>query len=197
MNHPAAPTTTPPATGRRWSGAVLGLALLTTGLVAGLFFAFSCAVMPGLARVDDRTFVETMQEINVAILNPVFYTAFMGSLALCAVAAVQQRRLGRRHVLRWVLAALVLHALLFLVTSAISVPLNEELADAGAAPRDPGAVRERFETPWVAWNVVRSVLSAGALVCLGAAVQRHGRAGAGTGEPHAAVSRAVHRASVR
>jgi hypothetical protein len=37
------------------AGVVLGAAVLVTGLVAGLFYAFSCAVMPGLARTGDRT----------------------------------------------------------------------------------------------------------------------------------------------
>ncbi|MDT7600077.1 MAG: hypothetical protein QOK26_2154, partial [Pseudonocardiales bacterium] len=32
-------------------------ATVTTGLMAGMFFAFSFSVMPGMARADDRTFV--------------------------------------------------------------------------------------------------------------------------------------------
>jgi uncharacterized membrane protein len=53
-----------------WSGATLVAGTVTTGLMAGLFAAFSYAVMPGLARTDDATFVRSMQRINVAILNP-------------------------------------------------------------------------------------------------------------------------------
>ena len=49
--------------------AVLAEATLVTGLVAGLSFAYSCSVMPGLAATDDRTFVGTMQSINRRILN--------------------------------------------------------------------------------------------------------------------------------
>jgi uncharacterized membrane protein len=36
-------------------------ATITTGLIAGLFFAFACAVMPGLHRTEDRTFVDAMR----------------------------------------------------------------------------------------------------------------------------------------
>ena len=32
-------------------------ALLTTGLMAGVYLAFSIAVLPGIARTDDSTFV--------------------------------------------------------------------------------------------------------------------------------------------
>jgi uncharacterized membrane protein len=39
---------------------VLGGALATAGLVAGLFYGFACGVMPGLARADDRTLIDAM-----------------------------------------------------------------------------------------------------------------------------------------
>jgi hypothetical protein len=32
------------------TGLVLGLGVMTTGLVAGLFYSFACAVLPGLAN---------------------------------------------------------------------------------------------------------------------------------------------------
>jgi uncharacterized membrane protein len=47
-------------------------------------------------------------------------------------------------------------------------PLNDELADAGNPDRiaDLAAVRDDFEDPWVAWNIVRTVVSTLALGCL-------------------------------
>ena len=57
--------------------AALIAATLGTGLIGGLFFGFATAVMPGLARTDDRTFVATMQGINEAILNPLFLTVYV------------------------------------------------------------------------------------------------------------------------
>ena len=47
-------------------------ATVTTGLMAGLFAAFAYAIMPALDRAGDRTFIETMQRINIAILNDWF-----------------------------------------------------------------------------------------------------------------------------
>ena len=57
----------------------------------------------------------------------------------------------------------------FLVTTAISVPLNEELVDAGdpAAIADLAAVRDDFEGTWVAWNMVRTALGPISVVCQG------------------------------
>ncbi|MCX4823463.1 DUF1772 domain-containing protein [Streptomyces sp. NBC_01142] len=135
------------------------------GLIAGVWYAYACSVMPALGRSDDRTFIEVMQNINDVIESPVFFAAFLGAPALTAIAAWQQRRTGARW---WVVAALVLCSAVFLVTAAVSVPLNDELAAAGNPARiaDPAGVREKFEDPWVAWNVVRGVLSTAALVCL-------------------------------
>jgi uncharacterized membrane protein len=73
---------------------VLGSALMAMGLIAGLFYSFSVAVMTGLSKVDDRTLVETMQRINRAIQNPAFFLSFAGALVLTATAAVLQRRHG-------------------------------------------------------------------------------------------------------
>ncbi|MFF3289829.1 DUF1772 domain-containing protein [Streptomyces sp. NPDC003023] len=152
-------------TQNRGAGAVLAAATVAMGLVAGVWFAFACAVMPALGRSDDRTYVEVMQNINEVIENPVFFAGFFGALVLTAVSAWQQRRTPPG---RWVSAALVLYVLVFVVTSAANVPLNNELAAAGApdAIADPAAVRESFEDPWVLWNTVRAVLTAAALLCL-------------------------------
>ncbi|MGW7198162.1 anthrone oxygenase family protein [Streptomyces chryseus] len=144
---------------------VLAAATVTTGLVAGVWYAFACAVMPALRRSDDRTSIEVMRNINDVIENPVFFAGFFGALILTAVSAWQQRRTPRS---RWVTAGLVLYVLVVAVTSAANVPLNNELAAAGAADRiaDPGATWESFDGPWTFWNTVRAVLTTAALVSL-------------------------------
>ncbi|WP_449064522.1 hypothetical protein [Planomonospora algeriensis] len=68
--------------------AVLIGSTVSMGLMAGLFYAFAVAVMPGLGRSGDRTFVEAMQRINVAILNGWFAAAFVGAALLTAVAGL-------------------------------------------------------------------------------------------------------------
>jgi uncharacterized membrane protein len=162
---------------RDTAGIVLGLAMIATGLSAGLLYSYACSVLPGLARTSDRTFIDAMQQINEAIQNPVFFATFFGALALTAVAAAQQRRLGRGAATRWVVVALVLYVLALLVTVGANVPLNDHLAAAGHPARiaDPAAVRDHFEAPWIAWNVARTVLATAALSCLGRALVLHGR----------------------
>ncbi|MCZ0988925.1 DUF1772 domain-containing protein [Streptomyces diastatochromogenes] len=154
----------------RTSKAVLGAATIAMGLIAGVFYIFACAVMPALARSDDRTYVEVMRNINVVIQNPVFFLGFMGALALTAVSAWQLRGAACA---RWVWAALAAYALVFLVTMAFNIPLNNALAAKG----DPSTLRKHFEGPWVAWNVVRAVGSTVALGLLTRALLVHGRFG--------------------
>ncbi|MEV0528092.1 anthrone oxygenase family protein [Streptomyces sp. NPDC050439] len=156
------------------AGAVLGAAVVTMGLIAGTFYIFSCGVMPGLARSDDRVFIEVMQNTNDAFNNPVFFASFFGALIFTAVSAWQLRGTGPY---RWVLAALVLYLITFVITSAVNVPLNDQLADAGdpAKIADPAAVRETFEDPWLAWNAVRALLSTVAISLLARALVLRGR----------------------
>ena len=58
------------------------------GLMAGLFFAFSVAVMRALGRLPAAHGMAAMQSINVAILNPLFLSVFLGTALLCLVVIV-------------------------------------------------------------------------------------------------------------
>jgi uncharacterized membrane protein len=136
-------------------------ATVGSGLVAGLFFGFATAVMPGLARSDDRTFVTAMQGINVAIVNPVFPSVLVLPLAAFVVAAVAGPSRG------WVIAAGALYLATFLITMAGNVPLNDALAAVGS-PQDAGAVEEArrvFEDPWNRLHLVRTAAVVASFGC--------------------------------
>ncbi|MFF3784177.1 DUF1772 domain-containing protein [Streptomyces sp. NPDC001933] len=117
-----------------------------------------------------------MRSINKAILNPVFMLPFMGTIPLLALAVVLAWRGHGRPVLPWLIAALVLYLVAFMVTSGVNVPLNDQLARAG----DPGHVgqlaeiRADFESKWVRWNIVRALLHTAAFACLAWALLVYG-----------------------
>ena len=138
-------------------------ATLTMGLVTGAFALYAHAVMPGLKTTDDRTFVAAFQAIDRAIINPWFMlTGFAGALVFTGAATLLQ--LGRDP-LPWVAGALVAYIVVFVITLAVNVPLNDTLKAAGSA--DLAGAREAFdEARWAVWNLVRVVLSAGAFVAL-------------------------------
>lgn len=130
--------------------------------------------MPGLTAADDRTLVDAMQQIDDAIENPVFFLTFLGAPVLAVIALFQARGSGSPETARWILAGLALYAVMFIVTFAFNIPLNDELKQAGDPARisDPAAVRDDFVTPWVAWNIVRTLASTAAFGCLTWALQR-------------------------
>jgi uncharacterized membrane protein len=150
---------------------VLVAAVAAAGLSAGLVYAFSVAVMPGLARVDDRSFVEAMRGINVAIVNGWFLLTFLGAPLLAGVAAVLHRSGGAP--LWWSVAGFVLLVAVIVQTRVVHIPMNDAL-DAG---RDGYAeLRARFETSWVRWNLLRTAFAMAGFGCLVAALVSRARA---------------------
>ena len=158
---------------------VLGLAVIAMGLVAGLYFFSATAVMPALTAADDRTLVDAMQQMIVKIENPAFFLVFLGAPVLAAVALSQARRSGSAKTAGWILAGLALYAVMLVVTFAVHVPLNYDLRDAGDPARieNLAAVRDDFVTPWVAWEIVRTLASIAAFGSLAWALVLRGRMG--------------------
>lgn len=147
---------------------LLVAATIAAGLLAGLFYAYACSVMPGLARGDDKTFVEGMRGINVAIVNPVFMLSFLGAPLLAAVAVFLNLHAG--PTLWWAVAGFACLLAVLVITGAVHIPMNNAL-DVGGD--DYAAVRERFEASWVRWNVLRTVAAIAGFGCLvGALVSR-------------------------
>ena len=61
--------------------------VLGSGLVAGVFFAFSSFVMRALGRLPESDGIAAMKAINVTVLNPGFFLAFFGTGAICLPVA--------------------------------------------------------------------------------------------------------------
>jgi uncharacterized membrane protein len=156
---------------------VLGATVIAMGLVAGLFFFSSIAVMPALTAADDRTLVDAMQQMIDKIENPAFFLVFLGAPVLAAVGLVQARSPGADKTVGWIVAGLVLYAVMIVITFAVHIPLNEDLVNAGdpASIENLAAVRDDFVTPWVAWDIVRTLASIAAFGCLVWALVLRGR----------------------
>ena len=144
-------------------GASLIAATLAMGLMAGVFWIYGNAIMRGLRRTDDSTFVGAFQSIDRAIINPSFMATFFGALLLTGAAAGLNASEG--DVLPWTLAAFVLYLAVVVITIQVNVPRNDEIK--AATDPDLAAVRQRFdEDRWVRWNTVRAAASTAALACL-------------------------------
>ena len=147
---------------------VLAAAVVAAGLVAGLYFFSAIAVMPALTAADDRTLVDAMQQMISKIENPAFLLVFLGAPVLAAVALSQARRSSSDQTSGWIIAGLSLYAVMTVITFAVHLPLNDELVKAGDPARigNLAEVRDDFATPWVAWDIVRTLASIAAFGCL-------------------------------
>src|SRR5262245_19821798 len=119
-------------------------ATVATGLQAGTYYTWASGVMPGLARVDDRTFVPALQPRNVAIVNPVFLASFLGAPVLAVAAVVASDGAARP----WVIAGAGLAVATIAISAAGNIPLNNALDAAGPVDSitDLAAVRDAFES---------------------------------------------------
>jgi uncharacterized membrane protein len=153
-------------------------ATITMGSVSGLFYGFSVSVMPGLRRSGDRTLIETMQRVNVAILNGWFMLGYLGALLFTSVAVVLHATgPGERGALAPLIGALLAYLAAMGVTARVNIPLNNALQAAGPVETitDPAAVRRAFEAPWARANLWRAVLCTAALALLAWALVLHGQ----------------------
>jgi uncharacterized membrane protein len=154
-------------------------ATFTTGLLAGVFYAYAVSVNLGLAAQPDADYVAAMQAINERIQNPLFFLSFFGAtlFLLAALAAHCRRpRSGRFRLIALACALYIGGG--FLLTVFVNVPMNEELAhvSAGASPGELARARAAYEGVWNFWNGVRTVFSILAFLALvGACLLREDR----------------------
>lgn len=141
------------------------LSTVAVGLMSGIYWAFTTAVMPGLRDRDDRSFIVTMQSINRRILNPWFLTIFMGSLLLPIATAIALFLDDDDDARWWGVAGAIAAAVPFAITIGGNVPLNNAL-DAATPNDDQAATRRAFEGPWTRLNLWRTITATAALAVL-------------------------------
>ncbi|MBY0318021.1 MAG: DUF1772 domain-containing protein [Reyranella sp.] len=133
-------------------------AVIGSGLVAGIFFAFSSFVMTALGRLPSDQGIAAMNAINVTVINPGFFLAFFGTAALCLAASAGVA-------LRWTATGgtlVLLASVIYLVgcigvTMLRNVPLNNALAAVTLGTPEAAALWTRYLSEWTMWNTVRTV----------------------------------------
>ena len=126
-------------------------AAVGSGLIAGLFFMCSVALMPALARIQHSAAIAAMQSINTVIVRPLFLLVFLGTAVACAALALLAPEpihlLGAASYLIGVIG----------VTALANVPLNNALDRVRADGADGAELWPRYLSRWTAWNHVRTV----------------------------------------
>jgi uncharacterized membrane protein len=147
----------------RSTAALIFTAAIGSGLVAGVFFAFSSFVMPALARIRPDQGIAAMQSINVTVINPGFMLALFGTALLGVVLAFGALTRWGQPGQAYVLAAGILYVLGSAgVTMVCNVPLNDALAAVQANNSDGATLWVRFLEDWTFWNHIRAAASTAA-----------------------------------
>ena len=138
---------------------------LLCSLVAGLVLTFAIVVMPGTKSLGDRDYLRSFKAIDRVIQNgqPVFMVVWLGSaLVLLASTVLGLWRLeGLDRILLVVACAIYIFGVQ-VPTITINIPLNNHLQsqDLEAMPESelPATV-ENFESRWLRWNTIRTVIA--------------------------------------
>lgn len=155
------------------NNAILGGSVIVTGLMSGLLYGWTVSVLPGTRRLPDSNYIETMQNINRAIINPAFIIPFIGTPAVLAVAAVVQFRAGD-HRRGWLLASATATYVVGVlgVTIGGNIPLNDALDrfdPAGSTEHSIEIRRHSYERPWNRWHYLRTTAGIGSFALVSAA----------------------------
>jgi len=151
------------------------VAALGSGLVAGIFFAFSNLVMKALARVPPAQGISAMQSINVVVLNRWFFAVFFGTAACCLILTITSFIRWQKPSAGYLLVGSLLYLIgTILVTIACNVPLNDALAAVDPSSADAGPVWSNYVKNWIGWNHVRAIASFAAAASFTVALSHSG-----------------------
>lgn len=146
-----------------FKGSIPFITLIITGLSAGFFYAWAVSVIPGTKRISDPAYIETMQHINRAIINPWFMVIFFGPILAMIITAVLQYNLPNSAVFFTTIAALMVYiAGTFGVTAFGNVPLNDGLDTvnmANLSTEQLSNIRSTYELQWNRLHTIRTAAS--------------------------------------
>jgi uncharacterized membrane protein len=138
-------------------------AALTTALITGLLYAYSCSVNPGLGRLSADRYIAAMQSINKAIQNPLFFLSFFGAAILLPISCYMEYNHLRGSRFYLLLAASIFYLIGVIgVTVAGNVPLNDALDkfDLAAANNTEAAKQKLdFMIRWNRFHTIRTIAS--------------------------------------
>lgn len=141
------------------------LAALGSGIMAGLFFAFSSFIMTAFSKLPPEQGIAAMNSINVTILNATFGIAFFGTALLCIVLGIASVVLWAQPGSTWLLTGGLLYLIgVIAITVVFNVPLNDALQVISPASPEGTALWTRYLAEWVPWNHVRTFASIASLI---------------------------------
>ena len=141
------------------------IAIVGSGVVAGVFFAFSTFIMKALGRLPAAQGLVAMQAINRARAERWFMTALFGTALVCVgLVVVALTNWGDRYSV-YLLVGSGLYLAAIVLTIVYHVPRNDALALLDPNASGAAADWTRYLSQWTAWNHVRTLTSVAGVVC--------------------------------
>lgn len=137
--------------------------ILLTGLSAGLCFTWSNAVTTGIGKLDDLSYLSAFQQMNRSIINPLFIIVFFGPLFAGLTNIYLFKNESGTMIWLLIIAVALYFFGVIMVTIFGNVPLNEILDKTNleiSSIQDLKQLRERFESKWNRFHLVRTITSA-------------------------------------
>ena len=142
---------------------ILALAILLTGLMAGIFFTWSNAVKPGIGKLSDIEYLRALQSMNRVILNNAFKIIFLGAIIAVALVPVFYFNLYPKNIFWLFVFTLVIYWIgVFGVTVSGNIPLNEILDKTNLesiTSEEIKTLRKSVEVKWNNFNLIRCISS--------------------------------------
>lgn len=143
---------------------IIIFATLGSGLMAGMFFAFSSFIMTALSQITHKNGISAMQSINRTVLNPLFFSIFFGTAAMSGYLLVTSvTSLAWSQNSHLIIASLLYLIGTFAVTVCFNVPLNNQLANISSDPSEAEHFWKDYLKRWTFWNHLRTLASIGAM----------------------------------
>jgi len=142
------------------------VAALGSGVIAGVFMAFSTSVMTALGRLPPLQGIAAMQSINLVIINPWFLAPFLGTavigLVMAGASLLQWHTPAAPY---WLAGSAIYLGGAVLVTMAANVPRNDALARVMPDSAEGMRLWAAYLSTWTSWNHVRAAAAIAAAVC--------------------------------
>jgi len=133
-------------------------AALGSGLMAGVYFAFSGFIMRALGEIEPERGIAAMNAINRVILRSWFMPLFFGSTLIALILVILALMNWGEAGSGWLLLAGEVYLLgMFGCTAAFNVPLNNRLAGLQQASAEAEAIWADYLTRWTRWNHLRTL----------------------------------------
>lgn len=139
---------------------LLWTAALSSGLMAGVYFAFSGFIMQAFGKIDTTQAIASMNSINKIILRSAFMPLFFGSSIISVLLIFASiAHWGEAGAEITLIAGTVYFVGMFACTALFNVPLNNLLAGLDPNSANAPQVWAHYLKTWTNWNHLRTLSS--------------------------------------